>query len=253
MMAKEFKRVPALDKGVRILELLDQEKKSMGISEIAKALGYHIGTVYNMVYTLTDLGILEIDAYKKFSLGQKICKLGDGIHRDPDLVQLLHPYLLEINKRTKLTTLLSIRSGLQSVVLDKIESSYDLRFSPEYGRRLSLFGGAVGKALLAQLSGEEFDDILSERKLKRYTSKTCVNKKKFKKMILEVRREGVAISNEERTEGVCAIAVPVPINRTSEPIAIWIVGLKNQINVKGFPFYKDCLRNTANRIRNPPV
>lgn len=247
-MAKEFKRVPALDKGIRILELLAQSKRPLGLSEIAKALGYHAGTVYNIAYTLTDLGILEADANKKFSLGSKMYELGKAAGRSPELVQILHPYLEEINEQSNLATLLSIQSGLHSVVIDKIESLYDLRFSPEYGRRLSLFGGAVGKALLAQLPDDEIDQILSSQKLRKYTSNTCTNKTDFKEMINAVREKGVAVSNEERTEGVCAFSIPVPTNKASQPVAIWIVGLKTQIKEKGFPFYEKIMKKTAKKI-----
>jgi len=62
-------------------------------------------------------------------------------------------------------------------------------------------------------------------------------------------KPGVAVSDEERTEGVCAFAVPVPIYRTKEPIAMWIVGLKTQIDREGFPFYMNYLKAIAKRIK----
>ena len=93
-MKKGFKRVPALDKGVRILELLAQSRYPLGLSEISKALGYHIGTVYNIVHTLTELGILDSDSNKRFSLGRKLHELGKAAGRDSELIQLLSPRLL---------------------------------------------------------------------------------------------------------------------------------------------------------------
>jgi IclR family KDG regulon transcriptional repressor len=245
---KEFKRVPALDKGVKMLELLAQSKNPLGLTEIARALGYHAGTVYNIVYTFVDLGILETEGHKKFALGKKLHALGKAASRQPEIVQRIHPFLEEINEKTKLTTLLNIRSGLQSVVIDKVESSYDLRFSPEYGRSLSMLGGAVGRAILSQLPDKEIDEILSKHKLKKYTPHSQANRKKFKEMVMKVRQEGIAISMEERTEGVCAFAVPLPTVQMTEPIAIWVVGLKNQIQEKGVPFYVNYLKKQAKKI-----
>jgi IclR family KDG regulon transcriptional repressor len=247
-MKREFKRVPALDKGIRILGLLAQSREPLGLSDIAKALGYHAGTVYNIAYTLNDLGILEINGSKKFTLGKKLHELGRAASRQPAFVQQIHPYLEEINEATKLTTLLNIKSGFQTVVIDKVEASYDLRFSPEYGRSLSILGGAVGKAILSQLPNKEIDEILLKHKLKKYTPHSCVNKRKFKAMIMGVRKNGIATSIEERTEGVCAFAVPLPIDKTKEPMAIWVVGLKNQIQEKGIPFYVVFLKKIAKRI-----
>ena len=55
-----FKRVPAIDKCFAILDLFARIKKPLGISEICKALGFNKSTVFNMVHTLDDLGILAL-------------------------------------------------------------------------------------------------------------------------------------------------------------------------------------------------
>jgi len=182
-MASKFVKVAALEKGVRIMELLAQSKKPLGSREIAIALGYHVGTVYNILYTYNELGLTEIDPNKKFSLGPKLIELGKAAVKKFDLLPLIHPYLEDINSKTSLTTLLSIRSGLRSIVIDKVESDYSLQFSPGYGREIPLLGGSIGKALLSLLPDDEFDDILANNKLKKYTAKTCVDKK-------EIQRDG---------------------------------------------------------------
>jgi len=247
---KEFKRVPALDKGVRILELLAQSKNPLGLTEIAKALGYHAGTVYNIVYTLVDQSLLENIGDKKFRLGLKLYKLGKAALGDTALISSLHPYLEEINAKTRLSVFLGFRSGLHSLIVDSVESNYNVRISSEVGRRFPLHGGAGGKALLSQLSDAEVDSILSENKLERFTPKTVVSKKKYKEIIGKVRQEGIAISDEEYVEGVGAIAVPLQIKGSGFPIAIWVLGLKTQIKEKGFTFYTELLKEIAKKIED---
>jgi len=249
-MKKEFKRVPALDKSLKIMELLANSKTPLGLSDIAKKLGYHIGTVYNILYTLVDQNLLEYNDNKKFGLGLKLYKLGRAVLGDTDLINLLHPYLEEINAKTRLSVFLGFRSGLNSLIVDTVESSYNVRISSEVGRRFPLLGGAAGKAFLSQLSDAEIDSILSENKLERFTPKTIISKKKYKEMIVKVRQKGIAISNEEYMEGVCALAVPIKIKKWKFPIAIWVIGLKSQIKERGFAFYADILKETAGKTKD---
>ena len=68
-MEGKFKRVPALDKCFAILDLMAHTKKPLGISDLSNALAYHKSTVFNMAYTLVDLGILENGTEGKFRFG----------------------------------------------------------------------------------------------------------------------------------------------------------------------------------------
>ena len=71
-MKAEFKIVPAIDKCFSILQLLSRSKDPLGISDIAKALSYNRSTVFNIAYTLTDLGILEKKGQNKFHFGTQL-------------------------------------------------------------------------------------------------------------------------------------------------------------------------------------
>ena len=58
-MTLKYKRVPALDKCFSILALMAEAKRPFGFNEIAKNLGLNKSTVFNILHTLNDLGILE--------------------------------------------------------------------------------------------------------------------------------------------------------------------------------------------------
>jgi IclR family KDG regulon transcriptional repressor len=137
--------------------------------------------------------------------------------------------LEEINQKTKLSSYLGIRSDAWAVIIDKVDTAFEIKIYSEIGMRLPLLAGAAGKALLAQLSEAELDDLLSENKLKKHTPNACTNKNTYKKSIKKVRDEGVAVDREEYIEGIRAIAVPLYINRNGIQAAIWAVGLKRQI------------------------
>jgi len=244
----KLKRVPALDKCFAILDLMAHTKKPLGISDLSNALVYHKSTVFNMVYTLVDLGILENGKEGKFRFGPRLYALGKASGGGSELVSTIRPYLEEINRKTKLSVFLGILSGTRAVIMDKVDSPFDIKVSSEAGMAIPLVAGAGGKVLLSQLSDPEVNHILSESKLTKFTPTSCINKKRYMNLIRKAREEGFAVDDEEYIEGVRALAVPLRLNRGNLVAAVWVVGLKSQIKDKVLPSFRSMLKEIARRI-----
>ena len=245
----KFKRVPAIDKCFQILELFGEKKEPMGITEISKELELNKSTVFNMVYTLSDLGILENDE-NKFHFGTKLYVLGKSAEQGSDLIRNIHPYLKKISKKTNLSAFLGIRSGLETIIIDKSDSPYDLKVSSEIGIKIPLVAGANGKAFLSLLKDEEIYEILSNNDIETYTHLSAADKKKYWSRIAKVREEGFAYEDEEYIEGIKALAIPLKLNRKDFQCAIWAVGLKSQIKETSLNAYIDLLKEIADEIEN---
>lgn len=247
-MKSGFKRVPAVDKAIEILELLARLKKPLGVSEISKTLSLNKSTVFNIVYTLDDLGMLEKGPDGKFQFGTRLYILGRAAGRTSELIATVHPYLEEINQKTKLSAFLGIRSGLKAVIIDKVDSAFDIKIHSEVGMRLPLLAGAAGRVLLSQLSDEEVDDILVNNELKKFTPNSCVDKNKYRKLITKARTDGIAVDLEEYIEGIRAFAIPINTNRANMQIALWAVGFKRQITKEGIPQQSEYLKTVSEEI-----
>jgi IclR family KDG regulon transcriptional repressor len=247
-MKISFKRVPAIDKSFAILDLFARLKKPLGVSEISKALSYNKSTVFNMVHTLNDLGILEKSGENKFQFGMQLYTLGKAAGRSSELISTVHPYLEKINQETKLSAFLGIRSGLRTVIIDKADTAFDIKIYSEIGMKIPLLAGAGGKVLLAQLPDAEVDDILSKNELQKFTPNSCVNKKRYKDMVIKARRDGIAVDIEEYIEGIRGFAVPLNINRANTQVAIWAVGLRRQIKDEDIPRYSEYLKEIVREI-----
>jgi IclR family pca regulon transcriptional regulator len=81
----------------------------------------------------------------------------------------------------------------------------------------------MGRVLLGALSDSELDTYLKGLKPKAYTPKTIVNIDKLRKAILQVRKQGYSIVNEELEAGLRSMAVPVA-TRSNRVIAAINVG-----------------------------
>jgi len=247
-MTTGFKRVPALDKCFGILDLLSKSKHPLGISEISRMLKYNRSTVFNTVYTLVDHSILEKKAHNKFHFGTKLYLLSKAANRRSDLIQTVHPYLEAINRKTRLMVFLGIRSGVKAVIIDKVDSAFDIKVMSEVGMRIPLLAGAGGKALLSLLPEDEIDKILSKNKLRKFTAFSCTDKARYKAMIQETKKTKIAFDMEEYIEGIQAFAVPLNLNRQGVAAAIWAVGLKNQIKKEHIKPYSGYLKGIVAEI-----
>ncbi|MGD8740500.1 MAG: IclR family transcriptional regulator [Desulfobacterales bacterium] len=247
-MKISFKRVPAIDKCFSILGLFARLNKPLGVSDIAKALNYNKSTVFNMLHTLNDLGILEKFGDNQFQYGTQLYNLGKAAGRSSELISTVHPYLEKINQKTKLSAFLGLRAGLRAVIIDKVDTAFDIKIYSEIGMRIPLLAGAGGRVLLAQMSNAEVNDILSKNKLEKFTPNSCVNKNKYKAMIRQARKDGIAIDMEEYIEGIRGFAVPLKIFRANTQVAIWAVGLKKQIKKENIPLYSKYLKKIVAEI-----
>lgn len=247
-MPTEFKKVPAIEKCFAILQLLSRSNQALRISDVSKQLELNKSTVFNIIYTLKDLEILEQYNDGKFHFGTLLYLLGNSNGKRSELIQTVHPYLEKINRETKLSAFLGIRSDLSAIIIDKVDTAHDIKISSEIGMHLPLVAGAGGKALLSQLSNEEIDRIVSDNSLKPFTRRTCTDRNKFKKEVLNVRNNGIAVDNEEYIDGIVAFAVPFKAHQPGVQAAIWAVGLKQQISKRDVPDITDLLKKVAAEI-----
>jgi IclR family KDG regulon transcriptional repressor len=247
-MKSRFKRVPAVDKCIAILELMARSQKPMGVSEISNALGLNKSTVFNIVYTLDDANILEKRSDGKFQFGTRLYIMGRSAGRSSELISTVHPYLEEINQKTELSAFLGLRMGLRAMIIDKADAASDIKIHSEVGMRIPLLSGAAGPVLLAQLSDEEVDALLANNELQKFTPNSCVNKKAYKKLIIKARNEGIAVDREEYIEGIRAFGVPIHTNRSDTQAALWAVGFKQQISDKDIPKLSEYFKALAKQI-----
>ena len=247
-MPPAYKRVPAVDKCFAMLELLAKAKKPLGISDISGKLELNKSTVFNIVYTLMDLDILENHPDGKFVFGTHFYILGNMAGKRSELIQTAHPYLETINEQTKLSAFLGLRSDRQVILIDKVDSAHGIKVSSEIGMQMPILAGAGIKAMLSQLPDEEIDEILARSELKEHTPHSIIDKAVYKEEILEVRKQGIAYDREEYIEGMVAFAIPIKVNGKDLQAAIWAVGLTHQVPKASIPELTEFLKGVTKEI-----
>lgn len=247
-MPHAYKPVPAVEKCFAILDLLSKKNKSLGISDISRQLTLNKSTVFNMVYTLIDLNVLETLEDGKFGFGPRFYVLGSAAGNGSELLRVSHPYLERLNRETKLSAFLGIRADLRSVIIDKVDSANGIKISSEIGMQMPILAGAGIKAMLSLLSTGELERLLSNAPFKQYTPHTIIDKKKYLAEIDRVCRKGIAFDQEEYIEGMVALGIPINTHSKKVQAAIWVVGLKQQLAGKALQQVTPLLKSVSQEI-----
>lgn len=243
-----FKRVHTLARGFELLELLARKKEPLGISEIAAKLNMHKGTVFSMVHTLAEVGVLE-NSDGKYIFGPKLYLLGKAAEKGSNLIRAVHPYLEKISRQTNLSAILGMRLGLRVIVLDKADRGFKFKISLDIGSQIPLLAGAHGKAFLSQLADDELNGLLSMVELRDFTPHSCASGAEYEQMIRLARAEGIAEDKEEFIEGIRALAVPLETGRKEPQTAIWVMGLSGQLKDPEMKSCSKILKSVAAEIK----
>jgi DNA-binding IclR family transcriptional regulator len=101
------------------------------------------------------------------------------------------------------------RVGHEAIPLETIESRHRVRLTHTRGQLLPWPATASSKVLLAYASREDQEEMLRLMAPVRYTVTTVKSVKALRRALAEIRRTGYAYSDQQREQGVRAIAAPV--------------------------------------------
>ena len=209
MKDKKTPQVPAVLRGLQILELLAGHKKRWTTSEVSRKLKIPKSTTSNLLHTLLASGYLVRDEEGVYRLGMKLLALGGQALRGLELREVALPSLRRLTLDTQTTAHLAVLEGSEAVYIERVPSPGFIQLDTWVGRRMPLHSTSVGKVLHAFLPGAEGEILFQSIGLPRFTPRTIVSLPRLKQELQRIRASGVAIDNEENTPGVRCIAAPI--------------------------------------------
>lgn len=234
-MAKEQEVLSSVHNAIRILQNFSLTETELGISELSVRLGLAKSTVFRLMKTLQENNLVEKnEETQKYHLGIGAFELGFRVYHSMELRRIAVPILDRLAKSIRRVARLSVYDQGGAVYLCKRIPDEDNGTISKIGDRVPCYCTAVGKVLLSYQDDSEIDRVL-DRELTPYTSKTIVSPTVLKQQLIEVRKSGYALTNEELRVGVCSVAVPVQNDMGKVIAAVSVTGPKalfypNQIN-----------------------
>ncbi|TFV95146.1 IclR family transcriptional regulator [Leifsonia flava] len=202
--AAENDTLGVLDRMTSILEAFDQDDHGLGISELASRAGLPKSTVSRLVTTLVRQRYLERDG-RRIHLGLRVFELGQLAAGPRDLRAASLPALADLRTATRHTVHLAIRDGRELVCIAVLRSSAAESTAVRAGGRLPIPCTALGKAVLANSTVREIDEILSV-KLDPCTTRSITDPTVLRRQLDDIRGGRPALSLEEFRAGVSCMA-----------------------------------------------
>jgi IclR family KDG regulon transcriptional repressor len=212
-----MREVPALGRGLRILDLLASSRAPMTVPEIAAALDLPRSAAYELVHTLRVHRAVDIADTGEVVLGGMVFKLGNAFEETVDLARLAARAAEAAGVRVQLPCQVGVLDGAHVRQIAKAEFGPPSLFTTR--RRLPAQCTAIGKMLLAGLPPAEF-----ERAMKSIDwgacSRSITDPERLRRELDESARRGWAFDGGEFDPDVSSLAVPVRDDSSATVAAI---------------------------------
>ncbi|HVB89218.1 MAG TPA: IclR family transcriptional regulator [Beijerinckiaceae bacterium] len=219
-------RLSSVAMAVRLLKAFSQDEAEIGVTAMAKRLGVAKSTVYRLATTLVLEGMLEQNPEtERYRLGLALFGLGALVRQRMNVSTEGRPHLFELRAATNETVHLAILEGSEIMYVLNLESNQAIRMRADLGSRKPAFCTAEGLAMLA-FQPEESVAAVIRAGFEPRTPRTLVDPARWRAELVEVRRRGYAIEDEQSEQGMRSIAAPI---RDSTRRVVASVGLAGPV------------------------
>jgi DNA-binding IclR family transcriptional regulator len=217
--------IQVITRAVSVLRALEGEPDGLSLGQIAQRVSLARSTVQRIVEALrTEQFVIAASPTAGVRLGPALIRLAASASVEFD--QITRPIMADLSQTIGETVDLSVLKGRSAVFTDQIQGSHRLRAVSAIGETFPLHCTANGKAILSVLPDDKIERLL-QGTLAKLTPNTITKLSELLKEIDGCRRSGIAVDDEEHTEGISAlgtgfvdpigraiaISVPVPTTR----------------------------------------
>lgn len=210
--------VQSVERVFEILELIADAGGAATLSELVPSTDLPLPTIHRLLRTLVTLGYARQLPSRRYALGPRLVRLGDGATRQ--LGTLALPELRTLVEELGETANMAVLDGDAVLYVAQAPSTHSMRTFTEVGRRADLHSTGVGKALLADLPDATVRAVVGRTGLAAPTRHSIATVDALLVELATTRERGYAIDDEEQEIGVRCYAMAVPGLRSPTAISV---------------------------------
>ncbi len=204
-----------------VLAAFSAARPELTLTEISRRTRLPLTTAHRIVGELAGWGALE-RVEGRYRIGLRLWEVGALAPRGLGLRETAMPYLEDLYEVTRQNVQLAVLDGTDAVYVERISGRGAVNVITRVGGRLPLHATGVGLVLLAHARPELQEQVLAGP-LHRYTSKTICAPAELRRVLAEVRRTGVAVTDGMIELIALSIAAPVRDARGDVVAALSVV------------------------------
>jgi len=205
-----LQNIKSIEKAIDILSCFTIDTPALTVSEISVMTGFNQSTVSRILATLEKKLCMDRDHDSgKYRLGGIKFHQWKGIlSREMSIAELARPIMEKLRDECGEEVSLYVPGEGNRICVEAIKSRFGVAKVTDLGKVLPLHCGASGKVLLAHLP-EKTRKLLYKKPLERYTPNTVTDPAELEAELEKIRRNGYAVSLEEREAGSFSVVAPV--------------------------------------------
>jgi DNA-binding IclR family transcriptional regulator len=253
MHASKSPSVPALVRGLAILERIAKSRRGLTFAQLTRQFDFPKSSVHTLLLTFEREGYLQRDTDTgRYMTGNKLVNIASMTIDGVVLREKAAPFLHALAADTALTAHLAILDRDEVTVVAKVDRAGRHRVATWIGKRVDIHCTSLGKCLIAYLPDGEVDRLIGDRSLLRHNENTIVSPLQLKKELGRTRALGYAIDDEEEEIGVRCIGAPVWNWDGHVVAAVSVTGSTSRINAERLEQIAGQVKQTALGISRQP-
>ena len=201
--------IQSVSHALDVLEQFNGSIEEIGVTELSKRLKLHKNNVFRLLATLEARGYIEQNKLtENYRLGLKCLQLGQTFIHQTGLLLQSRGILEDLAKAINESVFVAVRKEAGVIPLEFVEPRRAVRVTSFVGTTLPPHCTAAGKIYLVFDSEGALNQSLPDR-LQGFTGKTIVDKRFLNEQVKEISERGYAVEQQEFTEEVSSVAVPV--------------------------------------------
>ena len=205
-----------------VLEAFTPERPSLALSEVARRAALPLTTTHRLLAELCAAGALERDGDGTYRIGLRLWEIASLAPRGVPLREAALPFLEDLYEVTHENAQLGVREGHDVVYIERIAGRRAVGVLTRVGGRFPLHASGIGLVLLAH-APESVQRGVLEGPLRRFTDHTITDPARLRRVLAEVRRDGVAVSDRQVTDDALSVAAPITDARGEVIAALSVV------------------------------
>uniref|UniRef100_UPI003BA9F73E IclR family transcriptional regulator n=1 Tax=Stappia sp. TaxID=1870903 RepID=UPI003BA9F73E len=211
--------VNSLAKGLRLLEVFDEENQALGLSELSARSGIDKSATQRLANTLHQTGYLTKDERtRRYRPSHKFLEMAYAYMWSDPIVQLAMPKLIEFSRRIGETVNMAQMSGSDIVYVMRLPCQRTSFAATILGRRLPALVTSSGRTMLAGLPEAEREACIANWPVRRFTPATTLDREEIARSVQEGAARGFVLTNGQMILKEIAVAAPV-ISSEGRPVA----------------------------------
>lgn len=201
--------VPALERAHLVLEMIANEPGKHKLTDFCKQLNISKSTMFSLLQTMEALNWIKKEVTDTYRLSFHFGLMGHAFFEQFDLVDTFKKEAIPIRDRLQESVQLAVLERDHIVYIAKLEAPNPVQMVSGPGVKFPAHATGLGKALLAEITDEEFDELYPEETLPRVTDFTIDTKTRLREEIRSIREKGYALDIQEGVMGFCCAAAPL--------------------------------------------